>query len=116
MGKGLRTGSLRLQQLRKGLEESYRLLDETIDEYTKDRGELLAAGLAFFTLLSIAPLIIVAVAIAGAILGHGTARQEALQLVSETMGVGAADTLGQWVDQAAASGGVASVVGFVLLL
>lgn len=51
---------------------AYRLFDETWDEYTKDRAELVAAGLAFYTLLSIAPLIIVAVAVAGLILGEST--------------------------------------------
>lgn len=95
---------------------AYRLLDEALDEYAKDRGELIAAGLAFFTLLSIAPLIIIAVAIAGTILGQGAARHEVLSLVNQTMGVGAGETVAEWVDEAAAGGGVASAVGFALLL
>lgn len=95
---------------------SYRLLDETFDEYTKDRAELAAAGLAFFTLLSMAPLIVIAVAISGAVLGHGAAREAALSLVRDTMGPVAAVTVGEWVQQASASGGVASVVGFAFVL
>lgn len=106
----------RFDRLRQRLGRGYHLLDEAIDEYNRDRGELVAAGLAFFTLLSMAPLIIIAVAIAGAMLGHGTARQEALQLVSQTMGPTAAETVGGWVDQAAQAGGVASAIGFLLLL
>lgn len=94
----------------------YRLIDETVDEYTKDRAELAAAGLAFFTLLSMAPLMLIAVAIAGAVLGHGSAREAALSMVRETMGGVAADTVGGWVAQASASSGVASIIGFVLVL
>jgi hypothetical protein len=33
-----------------GAKTAYRLLDETIDEYSKDRAEMVAAGLAFYTL------------------------------------------------------------------
>jgi membrane protein len=94
----------------------YELISETLDEYTRDRGEMVAAGLAFFTLLSLAPLIIIAVAIAGAVLGHGTAQQEALRSIAETMGPGAAETVRGWVQQASDAGGVASVMGFALLL
>jgi membrane protein len=92
------------------------LLDETWDEYTKDRAELVAAGLAFYTLLSIAPLIIIAVAVAGLILGEGTARNEVLRLVAENMGPIAVRAVDGWVAQASESGALASVIGFVLVL
>lgn len=94
----------------------YRLFDETLDEFTKDRAELAAGGLAFFTLLSMAPLIVIAVAVAGAVLGHGAAGEAALSLVRDTMGPVAAGTVGDWVQQASASGGVASVIGFAFVL
>jgi len=96
--------------------QGYALVLETLDEYTKDRADLAAAGLAFYTLLSIAPLIIIAVAIAGAVLGQGNAQREALRAVQDTMGTTAARSVHDWVDQASASGGVASVVGFLLML
>jgi membrane protein len=67
-------------------------------------------------LLSIAPLIIIAVAVAGTVLGRGAARNEVLSLVSQTMGASAGETVAQWVDEAAAAGGVASVIGFLVLL
>lgn len=105
-----------VQGLLAWVRRAYRLIDEALDDYVKDRGELAAAGLAFYTLLSIAPLIIIAVAIAGAVLGQGAARREALQLVAQTMGPTAAESIGSWVQQAADSGKVASVVGFALML
>lgn len=91
-------------------------VNDAIDSYVVDRAELAAAGLAFFTLLSIAPLIIIAVAVAGSLLGQGTARQEALRLVGETMGADAAVAVTGWVEQAAESGGLASVAGFGFML
>jgi membrane protein len=94
----------------------WELTEATVSGFSKDRGELLAAALAFFTLLSIAPLIIIAVAIAGAILGEGAARQEIDRALRDTMVTGAAESVGHWVDQARASGGLASVIGVVLLL
>jgi len=99
-----------------GARLGYRLLDETAAEYTRDRAELAAAGLAFFTLLSMAPLMLISVAIAGAVMGESSAREAALATVRETMGSVAAETVGGWVAQAYASRGVASVVGFGLVL
>jgi len=94
----------------------YRMFADTLAGYSKDRVELAAAGLAFFTLLSMAPLMLVAVAIAGAVLGSGPAREAALSFVRDTMGGVAEQTVRGWLEQAAASGGVASLVGFVLVL
>lgn len=102
--------------MKKRARSLYSLLDEAADEYSKDRGELVAAGLAFYTLLSLAPLVIIAVAIAGAVLGRGAARREAFELIGQTMGAAAASTIDEWVQEAASSGGLASVVGFVLVL
>jgi membrane protein len=97
------------------LRELGQMARETLDGFSKDRGDVLAAALAFYTLLSIAPLVIVAVAIAGFILGQGTARQELLALLSETMGPGAAATVASWVDEASRSGKWATLVGVALV-
>jgi len=94
----------------------YQIFHETWDEFVKDRAEMFAAGLAFFTLLSIAPLMIIAVAIAGAVLGQSAALGQALLMVQETMGSGAAEAVERWVTQASDSGMAASLVGFALAL
>jgi membrane protein len=98
------------------LRSTWTIVSETLDGFSKDRGDLVAAALAYYTLLSIAPLIIIAVAIAGMVLGEGTARQEVGRMLAETMGSSAASTVQGWVDQAAAGGGIASVVGLGLVL
>jgi len=92
------------------------LLRETVDGFNKDRGDLAAAALAYNTLLSIAPLIIIAVASAGTVLGDGAAGQQMMQILRNAMGATAASTAQGWVDEAASGGQVASVVGVVLVL
>ena len=114
--RAVRAGSQAFAKLADVSKRGYGLFEETYDDYAKDRGELVAAGLAFFTLLSIAPLILVAVAIAGAVLGEGEARAEALRLVQQNIGSAGAQTLASWVDEAGRSGAVASLVGFFLAL
>ncbi len=98
------------------LRASRELVGLTLEGFSKDRGDLLAAALAYYTLLSIAPLIIIAVAIAGMVLGEGAARREVARLLTDAMGPAAASVVEGWVEQAAAGGGIASVVGLVLVL
>ncbi len=105
-----------INKARELLHLSWELVRDAIDEFSKDRGDLTAAGLAFFTLLSIAPLIIIAVAIAGVVLGPSVARMETQRLLINTMGAPAAEIVNAWVEQASAAGGIASIVGGLLLL
>lgn len=94
----------------------WKLTNQTLEEYSKDRGDLVAAALAFYTLLSLAPLIIVAVAIASIVLGHGAAHHEVRQLLENAMGAGAAASIDEWVLEASRSGGVATVIGGILTI
>jgi membrane protein len=97
------------------LQIAWRLINETLDDFSRDRGDIAAAALAFHTLLSLAPLIIIAVAIAGFILGEDAARAEVFEVLARTVGPEAAMTVDGWVKQASESGGLASIVGAVLL-
>ncbi len=94
----------------------WELASETFEQFSRDRVGLAAAGLAFFTLLSLAPLIIIAVAVAGFFLGERAAQREVDRLLADIMGTTAAQAVGDWVRQAAAASGVASVIGAGLLL
>lgn len=82
--------------------------------YQRHRGSLLGAGLAFYTLLSVAPLLVVAVAIAGMVFGEGAARAQALRAVDELVGGRAAVLAAEWVDAAHAMSSQATLVGAVL--
>lgn len=102
--------------LSRRLKQSWALLNETLEEFSKDRADLMAAAIAFYSLLSIAPLILVAVALAGLVLGSGAAHEEVSRLLHESMGPNAARTVESWVDESAESGDIASLVGVTLAL
>lgn len=106
----------RRREKRGRLSIAWLLANETWDEFSKARGDLLAAALAFHTLLSMAPLIIVAVAVAGLILGQRAAHEEITRVLSDTLGSQSAATVNEWVLQASESGEVASAVGIALTL
>jgi membrane protein len=95
---------------------TWQLLRDTVDGFIQDRGDLAAAALAYSTLLSIAPLILIAVAIAGTILGQGAAHREATRILRDSMGQEAAATVLGWVQEAASGGKLATIVGAVLVL
>jgi membrane protein len=100
----------------KPLVVTWELVNKTIERFSRDRGDLLSAALAFYALLSIAPLIIVAIAIAGIILGRGAAQAEVSRLLGETLGEKNASTVNEWVRQASEGGEVASIIGIGLTL
>jgi membrane protein len=95
---------------------TYELARQTISGFSEDRAEILAAALAFYTMLSLAPVLIIAVAVAGTLLGTGEARHQVTELLAQAASASVAQTIDGWVDQAARAKGVASVVGGVLLL
>ena len=102
--------------MKQRLHVCWQLLNDTWDEFSKVRGDLLAAALAFHTLLSMAPLIIVAVAIAGIVLGQGAAHAEVTRVLIDTLGAKSAATVNEWVTQASDGGKWASAVGIALML
>jgi membrane protein len=98
------------------LRRAYPLARLTLQEFARHRGQLLAAALAFYTLLSMAPLVIVAVAIAGMVLGSGLAHAEMARMLDETLGAKSAAVIDEWVAEASQGGELASVVGVGLML
>ena len=94
----------------------WHLINQTVEEFSKSRADLLAAALAFHALLSMAPLIILAVAIAGIVLGQSAAHAEVTRLLEDTLGPKSAETVNEWVREASDSGEVASVVSIGLTL
>ena len=52
------------------------LVTETVAEWLDDGAGRLSAALAYYTIFSLAPLLIFVIAIAGAFFGEGAARQE----------------------------------------
>jgi membrane protein len=98
------------------LATAWHLLNQSLEEFSRARADLLAAALAFHALLSMAPLIILAVAIAGLVLGQAAAHAEVTRLLRDTLGKDGAQTVNQWVSEASESGKLASAVGILLTL
>ncbi|MEM8722121.1 MAG: YihY/virulence factor BrkB family protein [Cyanobacteria bacterium P01_G01_bin.39] len=63
-----------------------RLLKETWQEWQEDKASRIAAALAYYTVFSISPLLVIAVAIAGAFFGEQTAQAELTDQLTELVG------------------------------
>ena len=97
---------------------AFTFIKESSREWASDKASQYAAALAFFTMLSLAPLLLIGVSIAGFVLGAGQARANLLSQVRSNAGSQAADAVGTILNNAhhPGSGIVALVVGVILLL
>src|SRR6188768_2120358 len=96
----------------------WQVVKETATAWDEDNVTRLAASLAYYTLLSIAPLIVLAVAVTGLAFGEDAARQHIAGELSGVVGGGAASAIESIVKNANTPGtGVFSlVIGVVVLL
>ena len=74
------------------------LLSETYNEWRKDNAQTLGAALAFYTTFSLAPLLIIVIAIFGVILGKETVQVEILRRAQELIGVQGAAAVKMMID------------------
>ena len=95
-----------------------RLVKEAGVKFLDDEGSQLGAAIAFYMALSLSPLLLVMVAIAGFAFGQEAAQGEIVSQLRDTVGQEGATIIEQLVAQSAAmSGGVvAAVVAFVVLV
>jgi len=94
------------------------LIRETADSWLEHHAPRLAASLAYYTLLSIAPLVVIAVALAGLVFGENAARGQISNQLGAIVGDQAAKGIEAVIANARSpSSGLAStVVGVVVLL
>jgi membrane protein len=99
-------------------QQIWALIKETFVQWEDDEASRLAASLALYTLLSIAPLIVVSIAVAGVVLGDQAARGQLSHQVAGIVGEQAGRAIEALVDNARApsAGIVGSVVGVAVLL
>lgn len=95
------------------LGRTYRILKETVEECVKDNTPMLAAGLSFYTLLSMAPALWVVVGVTGAIVGRQSARAQIMDWTNSAIGQRAAQYLGGVVDKVDNSSSLATALGLV---
>lgn len=96
----------------------FALLKETAVGYGRDRGGLLAAALAYHTVFSLAPLLVVSVAVAGFIFGEAAVTGELVTQISHVVGQETAVVIQNLIRNASegSSGVVATAVSTVLLV
>lgn len=97
----------------------FRLLKEAFSEWQEDKTARLASSLAYYTVFSLAPLLIIAIAVAGAIFGEEAARGEIVGQIQGLVGKEGAQVIETAIDNAArpgSNGGIASLISAVALL
>jgi membrane protein len=95
-----------------------RLFRDAFNSFLEDRTLRMAGALAYYSVFSMAPLILIAIGVASQFFDKQAARAQVLHEISDTVGPSARDALAQILDQAGGAGNgiVATVVGVVLLL
>ena len=94
------------------------LLRETFSAWNEDEVPRLGAALAFYSILSLAPLVILVIAVAAIVFGQSNAQTHLLREVEGMIGRQGAESVKMMIEQAQkpASGAFASVAGVITLL
>lgn len=94
------------------------LLQKTFSAWNNHNAPRLGAALAFYSILSLAPLLILLIRMAAGIFGHSAAQEQIIATVGQMAGVDGANAVRGLLEHAQqpASGALASVLGVVTLL
>ena len=96
----------------------WRLLKSTVQAWLDDDAPSMGAALAFYTLFSVAPILLIVISVAGLLFGEAAARGEIFEQLTHLLGADAALTINSLVQQANRpdAGIVGTLVGLVTLL
>jgi membrane protein len=97
----------------------YRLLTDTVAKWSEDRAPRLAAALAYYAAFSFAPILLIAIGLAGLVFGEEQAREQILRQASSILGPqGAASLEGLLGARGSGTtrGALSAVIGLLTLL
>jgi membrane protein len=96
----------------------WKLLQETFTEWSEDKASRLAASLAYYTIFSLAPLLIIVIAITGTLFGEEAARGEIVQQIQGLVGKEGAEFIELAIKNASKpeEGNIASIISILVLL
>lgn len=99
------------------LESAWKLLKQTASDWSDDNASRLAAALAYYTVLSIAPMMVLAVAVAGLFYGEDAARGQIGEQLGAVVGPQAGGAIETIIANAKApeAGLLSTVVGIAVL-
>lgn len=92
------------------------ILKEALSRWMNDSAPRLAAALAFYTVFSVAPLLILVISITGLVLGEPAARGEVVSQVQAWAGPQGAVLIQEVIRNAGASGGPATLIAALVLI
>ncbi len=92
--------ALKIRQLGTFAHNVYLLLKESVQEWSNDDAASLGAAMAYYAAFSIAPLLLLVIAVAGLLIGDETAERQLFLHLRELIGEGGAATLQQIVRSA----------------
>lgn len=102
------------------LKQIWRLLKDAYKEWNEDKVSRLAAALAYYTIFSVAPLLIIVIAVAGAVFGEDAVRGELVRQIQGLVGRDGAEFIQEAIRntnrQGAGTGTIASLIGLGVLL
>jgi membrane protein len=94
------------------------LLKEAFKEWNEDNAPRLGAALSYYTVFSIAPLLLISIAVAGVVFGHDAAQGGIVAQIRQLIGPSAAESVQAMIENARqpGQGVLATVFGAVTLL
>jgi len=94
------------------------LVRDAVKSWIEDRGQSMGAALAYYTLFSLAPLLLIVISLAGLVFGAEAARGQIVGQIEGLVGADAARAIEAMIDAAWRSpgGGIAALLGVVTLL
>lgn len=98
---------------------AWRLIRETATEWQADKISLWAAALAYYTTFSLAPLLVIAIAIAGAVFGQDAAQGEIVGQIRGLVGQQGAEAIQAMLQNAnkpGSGGTIATIISIITLL
>jgi membrane protein len=111
-------GLARFFAVRRRIQTSREVARDTVSNWLRHRSAVESAALAFYTMFSLAPMLLVVIAVAGAIWGEDAVRGQIVREFEGLMGRDAARTVQEVLRSAVRlpSGPVATAIGIVTLL
>lgn len=91
---------------------------QVLEQWNNHNAPRLGASLAFYSLLSLAPLLLVVISIVGMVFGHSAARQETIAQITALIGPAAGKTVGAFLQGSrnTSHGVIATALGLLTLL
>jgi membrane protein len=104
--------------LKQTFKKTFGLMRESAAEWSSDKAPRLGAALSYYTIFSLAPVLLLVVAVAGLVLGNDAAQGRIVEQLSGLLGTSAAEAIQTMLQKASERGDgiLATVIGFATLI